>query len=1127
MARGTSPTERPREGNDRVGVGPGVAVPMRHGGTGGIGGFRMNPLAIQPAKIHCPPPRDDTLSRERLNSWLDRAASGRLGLIVAEAGFGKTTLLADWAMRTQRLTSWYRLEPDDRDWLTFVRHLVAGGRELDPEFAPETFRLLHALGPGGPTPADLAVSIAREMAEFGGASNHGLTLLLDDFHVVDGHTDTDPIVKALLDRTGSGFSIVISTRSTPRFSLGRLRARGGVMTIDGEAMCFDMDETGRLFREAYRRPLDEDLVSDLHQRTEGWPALLTLVRTGLEDRTAADPRALIETLQASRGDLYEFLAEEVMGSLPPDLAHFLTRVSVLMAVDLDTAVLVDERPADAIAASIRESERLGLLSRPDGESPTGFHHLVREFLVARLTAEIGNAEVRDLHRSIADRLRGVDWYAAAWHYLMASDADACASVVDSALDNIIASGLFEQVRPFLEPEAGDPERPVALILRSRVALSRGSLARAQALALDAVRSTEGTGHKGIALLNVISTRALFGIDIATVALAEAALKEDLTPTQRAVAQSVMTLAEVATTGDLELHCSELKARAIRQEHDGHRRYAGITRLNRAGCLVWLGDTEEALRDAGRAEALLGGIANPSFERVSATVMRAVCCAQLGRIVDARAIVAAASGDGSRLVQNELAAETSRLEVEYGSLDRARDAFGQLNDTGLLSGYRGLRYLVGGQIALREGSPDRAKELSTHLDADPCVDASGLLRTLLLRCRAAMALGTSDANELAHESQRVAAAQHSRPGIVVSGILVAIAEGHSIDEELSQTPPNEEFAWSLAAEEIAARLDDVSHGVRARVQAEAAKRSDRWRSALHMAIERGGRAGLIAAATLAEVGDLGDAHLLRTMAVSRKQYRPAALRVIQRIAPTVLVRDLGVVDVEVGGVPLARGMRRKVLALLCYLSSRAGMAANKDEALDALWPDLSPTAATNSLHQAIYFLRRIFEPDYREGLSAGYIQFDGDVVSLNSALIDSSSRRCWRALSHGDNGNPDMPTSLLSEYVGRYALDFAYEEWASDYRETLHAAVLAAVESAVRRLQDHHEFGAVIRLGQAILAIDPQADAVELELLTAYKPAVATPLRPSSTPTTRLSCGRSWESTRRRSGICEAAAIPMH
>src|SRR5262245_339946 len=232
------PVEQPREGHERVGTGPGAAGPSR---PTGVGGYRMTPLPVQPAKIHCPPPRDDTLSRERLNSWLERASMGRLGLIVAEAGFGKTTLLADWALHTRRLTTWYRLESDDRDWLTFIRHLVAGGRELDPGFAPETFRLLHALGPGGPTPGDLTVSIARELAEFGAASQSGLTLIVDDYHVVDGFPETDAIMKALLDRTDRGFSVVIATRSMPRFSLGRLRARGGVMTIDSQALLFDVD----------------------------------------------------------------------------------------------------------------------------------------------------------------------------------------------------------------------------------------------------------------------------------------------------------------------------------------------------------------------------------------------------------------------------------------------------------------------------------------------------------------------------------------------------------------------------------------------------------------------------------------------------------------------------------------------------------------------------------------------------------------------------------------------------------------------------------------------------------------------------------------------------------------------
>ena len=764
MARGTSPTERPREGNDRVGVGPGVAVPMRHGGMGGIGGFRLNPLAIQPAKIHCPPPRDDTLSRDRLNSWLERAAAGRLGLIVAEAGFGKTTLLADWAMRTQRLTSWYRLEPDDRDWLTFIRHLVAGGREVDPEFAPETFRLLHALGPGGPTASDLTVSIAREMAEFGGASNHGLTLLLDDFHVVDGHPETDPIVKALLDRTGSGFSIVISTRSTPRFSLGRLRARGGVMTIDGEAMCFDMDETGRLFRDAYRRPLDEDLVSDLHERTEGWPALLTLVRTGLEDRTAADPRALIGTLQASRGDLYEFLAEEVMGSLPPDLAHFLTRVSVLMAVDVETAMLVDERPAEAIAASIRESERLGLLSRPDRESPHRFHHLVREFLVARLTAEVGDAAVRGLHRSIAEQLRDVDWYAAAWHYLMAGDADACASVVDAALDDIIASGLFEQVRPFLEPEAGDPDRPVASDLRSRLEVVRGHVRSGDGLARQALRRAGNGPFRGVALLNLISAVGLMGMDRETFDLASAALEEDLSQAQREIARGSLVIWATSEEGDLAEATAVLRALADDQEAAGRRRFAGISRQNLASTLTWLGETSDAYREATRAEALLGGLESGSHERVAATAARATAMAQLGRLEDARRIASMARADESNLARMDLAAEETRFEVDFGSLPLAEEALELLGGPDAVSGHRGLVNLLSGQVALRRGAAAWAFDRLGGLATDRCVDAAGKLRGQIAIARASRVLQAPDRTTQAAEALRIARAQQAAPGI---------------------------------------------------------------------------------------------------------------------------------------------------------------------------------------------------------------------------------------------------------------------------------------------------------------------------------------------------------------------------
>ena len=340
---------------------------------GGRAGFvGVNPFPIIGARIHPPLLRADTLTRDRLNAWLDEAATGRVALVVAEAGFGKTTLLGDWARNSERLTAWYRLDPDDRDWLTFCRHLVASGRELDPEFAPDTYALLLRLGPGGPTRADIEASLVREYAEFGASHPQGLTLIFDDYHVVDGSDEVVPIVRAMVDRTGPGFSIVIAARSTPQLPLGRLRARGAVSRISGEALCFDVPETDRLFRDAYRMPIDPDVVDELVQRTEGWAALLSLVNVTLGEQSHRDARTLVAQLSATKGDLYDYLAEEVVVGLDPALHSFLKRVSVLTSIDAASACLVTDDDAISVSESIAKAESIGLLAKPDRESAHRF-----------------------------------------------------------------------------------------------------------------------------------------------------------------------------------------------------------------------------------------------------------------------------------------------------------------------------------------------------------------------------------------------------------------------------------------------------------------------------------------------------------------------------------------------------------------------------------------------------------------------------------------------------------------------------------------------------------------------------------------------------------------------------------
>ncbi len=1045
----------------------------------------INPLPVQPVKLHCPPPRRDVLSRPRLNGWLDHATAGRVALIIADAGSGKTTLLADWARHTTRKTAWYRLESDDRDWLTFIRHLVASGRELDPGFAPDTFALLLAIGPGGPTQQDLTTSLAREMVEFGAASERGLTLIFDDYHVVDGCPDTDPIVRSLLDRTAPGFSVVISSRSAPGLPMGKVRARGGVAGLTGSDLCFDIEETEQLFREAYRRPLQADLVADLHDRTEGWAALLTLVRTSLDERGTPDPRALVAQLSATGGDLYDFLAEEVLAGLAPDLQHFLTRVSVLRAVDVESAILVHDQPPEDIAATIRYCETLGLLSRPDRESPHRFHPLVREFLVARLTEEVGQEAVRQLHRSIAARLGSSHWADSAWHFVQGDDPAGAAEVIDGAAEAIIASGEYQQAIPFLDSSAGDPKRPIALILRSRAELDRGDIDKASKSARSAVVAAGDGGEVGAALLNLASVLSVGGFEDEAVDAAAQASMHPLSDQQRYVAQAIVTVREASGEGDLDQIADGLRDLAISQARLGLHRYAAISRLNLAATLLWLGDAPNALREATSSELALGGQDSQSVERVAATATRAIALAQLGRLEDATALL----GDPanlSPLARDEIALETARIHSDFGSITEATAALARVDATRLAGGYKGVWNLVRGVVALRAHDTKTAEVMCDQLVVRRSPDAAGKLRAQLLRARLAIATHSRAAEAEALELARIAGSQHSRPGRDIAAILRRLAIGGVVGDEVERLGTADRYCLSLIAEEVSSSLDRLTNRAMEQVVAEARLRPARWRTALRHEVGSGTQAAPVCAYVLVQIGTEEDASLLRSVSRSKKGLRPHALAMTQRLAAPVYISDLGPVDVLIGDVSERRRMRRKVLGLLCFISSRPDMAATRDEALEALWPDLSPETGGNSLHQTIYSLRRVFEPDYREGMNAGYVSFDGDVVSLHPRLVDSASRRCWRLVGHRRSEAATDINELLNLYRGRYALDFAYEDWASAYREHLHAAVLAVGETATATARRLADYDTAIRIGHALLAVDPEADAIELELLKAYK-----------------------------------------
>ena len=203
---------------------------------------------------------------------------------------------------------------------------------------------------------------------------------------------------------------------------------------------------------------------------------------------------------------------------------------------------------------------------------------------------------------------------------------------------------------------------------------------------------------------------------------------------------------------------------------------------------------------------------------------------------------------------------------------------------------------------------------------------------------------------------------------------------------------------------------------------------------------------------------------------------------------MFVEDLGRVRIHIGTRTLdAAEVRRRVLALLCLLLSRPGFVSTRDEVIDSLWPDHDPDSALNSLNQTVYFLRRVFEPAYREDVSPGYLGQDAETIWLDPQLVDSRSRRCLEITrSMPGDPTPEGSVALAGEYRGRFALDFAYEEWATPYRDQLHASYLKVIEHAIRLDANAGQVARGTFLAERAAEVDPDSEEIQTALIRLYR-----------------------------------------
>jgi LuxR family maltose regulon positive regulatory protein len=373
-------------------------------------------------KLHAPDARAEWVERPRLTRYLTDA-SARLVLVDAPAGFGKTTLVAQWRSSPAegRPFAWVSLDRADDDPSRLWWYITGALQRACPEFNGEA--ILNELRVPAPNVTGMVLPLlANELA----ALSVPVVLVLDDYHVIKERSCHDQIGFLLLHLPPSA-QIVLITRVDPPLPLARMRASGEMVEIRARELRFGPDEAATLVHTVSGARLSEADLADLVERTEGWPAGMYLAALSL--RGHPSPHEFVREFTGDNRFIVDFLADEVLSRQPSDIQQFLARTSILTRL---CAPLCDAVTGSADAVHIievLERENLFLVPLDDNRQWYRYHHLFAQLLRSQL-ARTEPGIVHALHQR-----------ASAWHQLSGSTEEAvshslAADDVDTAVDLI-------------------------------------------------------------------------------------------------------------------------------------------------------------------------------------------------------------------------------------------------------------------------------------------------------------------------------------------------------------------------------------------------------------------------------------------------------------------------------------------------------------------------------------------------------------------------------------------------------------------------------------------------------------------------------------------------------------------
>jgi LuxR family maltose regulon positive regulatory protein len=429
------------------------------------------------------PPRagSELLERPRLVDRLNANLSNPLTLVAADAGSGKTTLIADFVRSRSREAVWYQLDHTDADPAVFLGYVAHGIRNIVNNFGDAIFPYLSEASEDilryPERAADLLLNELLRSVE------KPFILVLDDYHHIGRETVVHKIVDRVVQYSSDLLHLIITTRDLPPLAIMRRKTQSSALIITRDDLLFTDDEVRSLFRKTLSIDLNDKQVADYRSRTNGWITALQLVRQLAEQRlhSGSPPEKLdlSDVLRQSERDISDYFAEEVFSRETGDVQNLLLRLSLLESLDLDTCGQIF--PELRCSSMLPELAQKNVFLTVAGDSKAEeyrFHPLFRDFLQRRLRAEIGRAAVATDACRIAEYfIVQKQWETALPYLIEGGNYPRAAEVIADTGAEWIAAGAFTSLRLFTDRIPADvlEEFPRSLLYRAEVLRLQGEI----------------------------------------------------------------------------------------------------------------------------------------------------------------------------------------------------------------------------------------------------------------------------------------------------------------------------------------------------------------------------------------------------------------------------------------------------------------------------------------------------------------------------------------------------------------------------------------------------------------------------------------------------------------------------